>query len=47
MGAGKQLARLLPHLTTLPLTLSPHRRQLSPAITHHQEQDEAEAGVEC
>jgi len=32
--------------TILTLTPSPHRRQLTSVITHHQEQDEAQAGAE-
>ena len=32
--------------TPLPLTPSPHRSQLAPVTTHHQEQDDAEAGVQ-
>ena len=36
---------LLGH-TTLPLTPSPHLSQLTPVVIHHQEQDEAQAGVQ-
>jgi hypothetical protein len=31
---------------TLPLTPSPHRSQLTPSVIEHQEQDEAQAGVQ-
>ena len=33
-----------PH--TPPLTPSPHRSQLTPVATHHQEQDEAQARIQ-
>ena len=47
-GVAVSIYLLLPQplRTTLPLTPSPDRSQFTPVATHHQEQDEAQAGVQ-